>query len=46
MMKTKKDTDTEVYLKQCIKLFIESHQKFLDSFDIEKVLKRIKMQLK
>ena len=36
MMKTKK-TDTEAYLKQCIKLFIESHQKFLNSFNIEKV---------
>ena len=39
MMKPKK-TDTEAYLKQCIKLFIESHQKFLDSFDIEKSLKK------
>ena len=45
MMKTKK-TDTEAYLKQCIKLFIESHQKFLNSFNIEKSLKKDKNAVK
>ena len=46
MMKTKKDTDTEAYLKECIKLFIESHQKFLDSFNIEKGFKKDKNAVK
>ena len=44
MMKPK--TDTEAYLKQCIKLFVESHQKFLDSFDIEKSFKKDKKAVK
>jgi len=44
MMKPK--TDTEAYLKECIKLFIESHQKFLDSFNIEKSLKNDKKAVK
>lgn len=46
MMKPKTNTDTEAYLKQCIKLFIESHQKFLNSFDIEKSLNRDKKAVK
>jgi len=44
MMKPKKNT--QVYLKECIKLFIESHQKFLNSFDIEKSLKNDKKAVK
>ena len=43
-MKPKKNT--QAYLKQCIKLFIESHHKFLDSFDIEKSLKKDKNAVK
>ena len=37
---TPKKTDTEAYLKQCIKLFIESQHTFLNSFDIEKCFKK------
>ena len=44
MMKPK--TDTQVYLKECIKLFIESHKNFLKSFDIEKSLKKDKNAVK
>ena len=40
MMRPNKNTQS--YLTECIKLFIESHQKFLDSFEIEKSFKKDK----